>query len=179
MNTHPTTTSTNNGVQSSELMELFEAELKDIYWAENALTKAIPKMIEKASSQYLVEALEKHLSETKEQIKRLEEIFRIIGKQAKAETCEAMEGLIKEAEQIMEKSKEGPMRDAGIISAAQKVEHYEIASYGTLRQFADTLELIQVSELLETTLNEEKMADTTLSRVAVSTINPEASTKEK
>lgn len=169
------TTSVNKGLQSSQLMKLFEAELKDIYWAEKALTNAIPKMIEKASSQHLVEALENHLKETTEQVKRVEDIFNIIGKNAEAETCEAMQGLIDEAEQIMEESEEGPMRDAGIIAAAQKVEHYEIASYGTLRQFADTLDLQDVSALLDATLEEEKMADVTLSRVAVSTINIEAS----
>jgi ferritin-like metal-binding protein YciE len=178
MNTN-STTQTDIGLQSSQLMELFEAELKDIYWAEIALTEAIPKMIENSSSKYLIEALETHLKETKKQVTRLEEIFKIIGKRAQQEKCEAMIGLIKEAGRIMKETEEGPMRDAGIISAAQKVEHYEIASYGTLRQFAETLKLSNVSELLETTLNEEKMADTVLSRVAVGTINLQATTKEK
>jgi ferritin-like metal-binding protein YciE len=168
------TTSENQKLQSSQLMELFEAELKDIYWAENALTKAIPKMIQKASSQHLIAALENHLNETKEQVKRLEDVFSLIGKTAESETCEAMQGLIEEAEKIMDESEEGPMRDAGIISAAQKVEHYEIASYGTLKQFATTLELQDVVTFLDATLEEEKMADVTLSRVAVSTINIEA-----
>jgi ferritin-like metal-binding protein YciE len=174
-----TTTSINNGLQSSQLMELFEAELKDIYWAENSLIHAIPKMIEKARSRQLIEALEYHLGETKEHVKRLENIFDILGKKAEAETCEAMQGLLKEAEQIMEESGEGPMRDAGIISAGQKIEHYEIASYGTLRQFADTLNLVKISILLETTLEEEKMADTTLSRVAIGIINIQAASEKK
>lgn len=166
---------TTNKLQSSQLMELFEAELKDILWAENALVKALPKMSAKASSVHLKDVLTNHLAETKEQLKRLNDVFSLIGKEAKAETCEAMKGLIEEAEQIMDESEEGPMRDAGIISAAQKVEHYEIASYGTLKQFAETLKLQDVVVLLQATLDEEKMADVTLSRVAVSTINIEAS----
>lgn len=166
--------STNGSMQSSQLMKLFEDELKDIYWAEKALTKAIPKMVKNATSQELIDALENHLEETKNQITRLEEVFESIGKKASAKKCDAMEGLIKEAEGIMEDSEEGAMRDAGIISAGQKVEHYEIASYGTLRQFAQTLGLEKVAKLLEETLNEEKAADEKLSVVATATINIEA-----
>lgn len=129
---------TGSGMQSSQLMKLFEEELKDIYWAEKALTKAIPKMIKNATSEELVEALENHLAETGKQVQRVEQVFEILGKKASAKKCEAMAGLIKEAEVIMEECKQGAMRDAGIISAAQKVEHYEIASYVTLRQFAVT-----------------------------------------
>lgn len=164
------------GMHSSELMQLFEAELKDIYWAEKALTKAIPKMIQNATSPELVEALTNHLEETKTQINRVEQVFEIIGKKATAKKCDAMEGLIKEAEGIMEDCKKGPMRDAGIISAGQKVEHYEIASYGTLRQFAETLGLNDAAELLQTTLDEEKAADVKLTEVAVSAVNVEATT---
>lgn len=167
------------GMQSSQLMKLFEDELKDIYWAEKALTKAIPKMIENATSMELIEALENHLAETEEQVVRLEEVFKSIGKKATAKKCEAMEGLIKESEGIMEACEEGPMRDAGIISAGQKVEHYEIASYGTLRQFAETLGLDEAAELLEQTLEEEKAADEKLSEVAMSAINVEASSREE
>ncbi len=161
-------------MQSSQLMELFEDELKDIYWAEKALTKAIPKMIENATSKELHSALTNHLEETKEQINRLEKVFSLIEVKAEAKKCDAMEGLIKEASHIMESCEEGSMRDAGIISAAQKVEHYEIASYGTLRQFAETLELVEVTELLATTLQEEKEADLKLSDVAMDAINVEA-----
>ncbi len=166
-------------MQSSQLMKLFEEELKDIYWAEKALTKAIPKMIKNATSAELIEALENHLMETEEQVKRVEQVFELTGKKAVAKKCEAMEGLIKEAEEIMEECEEGAMRDAGIISAGQKVEHYEIASYGTLRQFAETLGLADAAALLEETLNEEKVADEKLTEVALSAINVEASEEEE
>ena len=163
------------GMQASQLMQLFEDGLKDIYWAEQALTKAIPKMIKNATSTELVDALTHHLKETEEQIIRLEQVFGAIGKKPTAEKCDAMAGLIKEAEGIMEDCEEGAMRDAGIIAAAQKVEHYEIATYGTLRQFADTLGLNAAGDLLQTTLDEEKTADQTLTNVAVSAVNIEAS----
>jgi ferritin-like metal-binding protein YciE len=159
---------------SSKLGKLFEEELKDIYWAEKALTTAIPKMIAKATSTELVSALEDHLAETEDQVTRVEKVFEIFGKEASAKKCEAMAGLIKEAEALMEESDEGVMRDAAIISAAQKVEHYEIASYGTLRTFAQTLGLEEAVTLLETTLEEEKNADVKLTEVAVSTVNIEA-----
>ena len=166
-------------MQSSQLMKLFEEELKDIYWAEKALTKAIPKMIKNATSAELIEALDNHLMETEEQVKRVEQVFELTGKKAVAKKCEAMEGLIKEAEEIMEECEEGAMRDAGIISAGQKVEHYEIASYGTLRQFAETLGLPEAATLLEETLNEEKIADEKLTEVALSAVNVEASEEEE
>jgi len=175
------TTKSNSGASqggqqelSSQLGKLFEEQLKDIYWAEKALTKAIPKMIKKASSQELIDCLESHLAETEEQVKRAEEVFAVLGKEPKAKKCEAMDGLIKEAEEIMEESEEGPMRDAGIIAAAQKVEHYEIASYGTLRTFAGILGLDDAAEILESTLEEEKNADSKLTDVAVTAINLEA-----
>ncbi len=161
-------------MKSSQLMELFEDELKDIYWAENALTKAIPKMIKNATSKELNKALTSHLEETKEHITRLEKVFSLIEVKAVSKKCEAMEGLIKEATEIMESCEEGSMRDAGIISAAQKVEHYEIATYGTLRQFAETLKLPKVVDLFEKTLQEEKEADLKLSDVAMAAINVEA-----
>jgi ferritin-like metal-binding protein YciE len=165
--------SADTAVQSSQLMKLFEDELKDLYWAEKAITKAIPKMIKNATSQELIDALTSHLTETEEQINRLEVVFESIGEKASAKKCEAMEGLIKEAEVKMESCEEGAMCDAGIISAAQKIEHYEIASYGTLCQFAETLGLQEVEALLEDTLMEEKAADEKLSEVAQS-INMEA-----
>ena len=172
------TTKANSGAAqndlSSQLGKLFEEQLKDIYWAEKALTKAIPKMIKKASSQELIDALENHLEETEAHVTRAEEVFAVLGKEPKAKKCEAMDGLIKEAEGIMEESEEGAMRDAGIIAAAQKVEHYEIASYGTLRTFASILGIDQAVELLESTLEEEKNADSTLTDVAMTAINLEA-----
>src|SRR6478735_947776 len=118
---------------ASKLGKLFEDELKDIYWAERALTKAIPKMIKNATSEELKTALQEHLAVTEQQVTRVEQVFESIGTKAQAKKCEAMEGLIKEAGEIMESTEEGAVRDAGIISAGQKVEHYEIASYGTLR----------------------------------------------
>lgn len=166
---------TNTAMQSSQLMRLFEDELKDIYWAEKALTKAIPKMIKNATSSDLIDALTNHLDETKNQITRLEKVFESIDTKAAGKECDAMKGLIKESESIMEACEAGAMRDAGIISAGQKVEHYEIASYGTLRQFAETLGLTEAVTLLEKNLEEEKSADKKLSIVATKTINVEAS----
>jgi ferritin-like metal-binding protein YciE len=165
-------------MKSSQLMELFEDGLKDIYWAENALLKAIPKMIKQTTSDELNEALTSHLEETKGQITRLEKVFSLIKVKAEGEKCEAMNGLIKEASEIMESCEEGSMRDAGIISAAQKIEHYEIATYGTLRQFAETLSLSEVEELLATTLQEEKEADLKLSEVAMDAVNVDAAEEE-
>jgi ferritin-like metal-binding protein YciE len=156
------------------LQELFEDELKDIYWAEKALTKAIPKMIKNASSSELKDALQEHLTVTEGQVRRLDEVFAAIEKKPQAKKCEAMEGLLKEAESIMEGTQTGVVRDAGIISAAQKVEHYEIASYGTLCSFANTLGLDDAADLLKETLNEEKEADELLTKIAESSINIEA-----
>jgi len=170
-------TATNKNIQESQLMRLFEDELKDIYWAEKALTKAIAKMIKNATSEELIKALEAHLGETEEHVTRAEEIFDIIGIKAVAKKCEATAGLIEEAVQIMEECDKGAMRDAGIISAAQKVEHYEIATYGTLSQFAKTLGLKEVVSILESTLKEEKAADKKLSEVAVAEINVEAASE--
>jgi ferritin-like metal-binding protein YciE len=173
--------SSNNGaIEESVLMTLFENELKDIYWAEKALVKALPKMAKKASSDRLVEALENHLEETEGHVTKLERVFELIGKKAVAKKCEAMDGLIKEGEEIMKESEEGPMRDAGIISASQKVEHYEIASYGTLRVFARTLNLDEeVATILDEILDEEKNADVSLTEIAESTINVEAAMEEE
>ncbi|HWH61649.1 MAG TPA: ferritin-like domain-containing protein [Ginsengibacter sp.] len=154
--------------------ELFEDELKDIYWAEKALTKAIPKMIKNTTTEELATALEDHLEVTKGQVDRLEKVFRSLGKAARAKKCEAMDGLIKEAEEIMENTPEGVVRDAGIISAAQKVEHYEIATYGTLCAFAKTLGENESMNLLQQTLDEEKEADETLTEIAESSVNLEA-----
>lgn len=174
----PTNASTKVMIKHSQLMKLFEDELKDIYWAEKALTKAIPKMIKNATSSELLGALKNHLAETNEQVSRLEQVFASIEKKAVAKKCEAMDGLIREAGEIMESCEKGAMRDAGIISAAQKVEHYEIATYGTLHQFATTLGLAEAASLLEETLTEEKSADAKLTEVAVATINIEAAELE-
>ena len=162
------------GIEKSLLVRLFEDELKDIYWAEKELVRAIPKMIKNATSDELIEGLTMHLEETIVHVDRLEEVFEAIDQKPEAVKCEAMAGLVKEAVQIMEECEEGPMRDAGIISAAQKVEHYEIATYGTLAQFAKTLGLEDVADILEETLEEEKAADRSLTEIAIATINLEA-----
>lgn len=156
------------------LRELFVDELKDIYWAEKALTKAIPKMIDNATSSDLIQALTKHLGETENQITRLERVFSSIGEEAETKKCQATAGLIEEAEEIMDSTEKGVVRDAGIISAAQKVEHYEIATYGTLRTFAQTLGEHEAMTLLQETLDEEKGADHKLTEIAESHINAEA-----
>jgi ferritin-like metal-binding protein YciE len=164
--------------QSTGLRKLFENELKDIYWAEKALLKAIPKMAKKATADDLVSALKTHLSETEGQVKRLEQVFDSIGTKAVAKKCEAMDGLIKEAEEIMEETAEGVVRDAGIISAAQKVEHYEIATYGTLCAFAKTLGEDDAAALLHETLEEERGADEKLSSIAESFVNTDAADED-
>jgi len=169
----------NEPMERSLLMKLFVDELKDIYWAEKALTKALPKMVKNASSPELVEALETHLEETEAQVAKVEQVFELIGEKAVAKKCEAMAGLVKESEEIMKDTEKGPQRDAGIISAGQKVEHYEIASYGTLRTFAQTLGLDDAAAILEEILEEEKNADATLTEVALSAINVEAMEEEE
>ena len=158
----------------SKLFKFFEEELQDIYWAENALVKAIPKMSEHATSPDLKNALDMHLNETKGHVDRLEQVFRIIGRDAESKKCEAMDGIIDEGEEIIDDTEEGAMRDAGIIAAGQKVEHYEIASYGTLRNYAEVLGFPDAVSLLEMTLQEEKAADEKLTELAVSSINEAA-----
>lgn len=166
--------SKNSSKEAQGLRELFEDSLKDIYWAEKALTKALPKMAKNATSEELVSALEDHLTVTEGQVTRLEEVFELLGKTARAKKCDAMEGLIKEGESIMEETAEGAVRDAGIIAAGQKVEHYEIATYGTLCAFAKLLGEDAAAALLEESLNEEKEADIKLTEVAETSINIEA-----
>jgi len=157
------------------LQELFEDQLKDILGAERALINAIPKMIDNASSPELIDALTEHLEFTNQQVSRLDKVFESIGIKSEAKRCVAMEGLVKEAEEVMQSTEEGVVRDAGIILAAQKVEHYEIATYGTLLSFANVLGEEEAASLLEDTLNEEKEADIKLTEIAETTINIEAS----
>ena len=161
------------------LRELFVDSLKDIYWAEKALTKALPKMAKNATSQNLIDAINDHLKVTEGQVARLEEVFASVGEKATAKKCDAMEGLIKEGEGIMEETEIGAVRDAGIIAASQKIEHYEIATYGTLAAFAKTLGEDAAVELLVQTLNEEKEADITLTEAAYNTINFDASEEDE
>ena len=163
---------------ASGLTDLFEDGLKDIYWAEKALLKALPKMSKNATSPELVDAINSHLAETEEHVVRLEQVFQSIGKKATGKRCDAMEGLIEEGEGILEETEAGVVRDAGIIAASQKIEHYEIATYGTLRQFAETLGLTEAASLLELTLDEEKGADKKLTEVAVNAVNIEAAEQD-
>jgi ferritin-like metal-binding protein YciE len=167
-------------VTDSALNELFLDELKDIYWAEKHLTKALPKMAKAATTDELRTAIENHLAETENHVSRLEQAFESIGEKAVAKKCEAMAGLIKEGEEIIADTEKGTItRDAGIISAAQKVEHYEIASYGTLRTLAGVLGYNTAAELLEATLKEEKKPDELLTQVAESSINQSAKSEKK
>lgn len=158
------------------LGELFKDSLKDIYWAEKALVKALPKMMKNASNEVLVDAIGGHLEVTKLQVTRLEDVFASIGLKPQAKECAAMQGLIEEAEEIMEEASNDYVRDAGIIAAAQKVEHYEIASYGTLRAFALALGFEDAASLLGETLEEEKEADDALTEIAEDSINSDAVT---
>ncbi|HET6724136.1 MAG TPA: ferritin-like domain-containing protein [Chitinophagaceae bacterium] len=160
---------------NSQLEKLFTDSLKDIYWAEKHLTKALPKMKKAATTDELKSAIEEHLAQTEEQVTRLEQVFELCGKKAQAKKCDAMEGLIKEGESVVEDTEDDSMtRDAGIIMAAQQVEHYEIATYGSLVQFARTLGMDEAAALLEQTLEEEKETDQKLSQIAESSINEEA-----
>lgn len=152
------------------LHEFFVDGLKDIYYAEKALTKAIPKMIKNSTSPHLIQALTNHLEETEGQVARLEDVFESINEKAQAKKCDAIEGLIKEAEGIMSETDKGTMRDAGIIAAGQKVEHYEIATYGTLAAYAGILGLEAAKGLLAASLAEEKAADEKLTEITPSAL---------
>jgi ferritin-like metal-binding protein YciE len=156
------------------LLKLFENELKDIYWVEKTLEKEIPKMIEKATSEDLRNALQEHLDVTIVQAERLEKVFGILGSEVRGKKCEAMVGILKEGRDVIESMDEESTCDAGIILAAQKVEHYEIATYGTLCEFAKLLDMDDAAELFAATLEEEKQADATLTEVAESSVNIEA-----
>src|ERR1700759_226966 len=159
----------------SALKELFVDELKDIYWAEKHLASALPKMIKGATSDDLKETITNHLEETKNHVSRLENVFQSIGEKAAAKKCLAMEGLLKEASELLEDTEKGTaVRDVAIISAAQKVENYDIASYGTLRPLSGTLGFSKPQSLLDETLAEEKNADSLLTQVAENYVNEAA-----
>jgi ferritin-like metal-binding protein YciE len=168
------------GAGNSQLEKLFHDSLKDIYWAEKALTKSLAKLMKKSTAEELRSAIGEHIEQTQEQVGRLEEVFELIEQKAQAKKCEAMEGLIKEAESIVEETEDGSAtRDAGIIMACQKVEHYEIATYGSLVSIAHTLGLDEAASILEQTLEEEKETDQILTQVAESNINWEAEQEEE
>ncbi|WP_111671021.1 YciE/YciF ferroxidase family protein [Algoriphagus litoralis] len=163
-------------MKNSKLHKLFLHELKDIYWAEKHLVKALPKMMKAATSEKLKRAIETHTTETEEQITRLEAVFELMEEKAQAKKCEAMSGLLEEATTILDDTSEDTMvRDAGIIIACQKVEHYEIASYGCLIALAKKMGHTQAAEKLTQTLEEEKKTDQTLTELAESEINDQAS----
>jgi ferritin-like metal-binding protein YciE len=170
-----TVTKTGAAKDNTQLEKLFTDSLKDIYWAEKHLTKALPKMQKAATTGELKTAIEEHLTQTQQHVTRLEQVFELFGKKAQAKKCDAMEGLIKEGESVVEETEAGSMtRDAGIIMAAQKVEHYEIATYGTLVQLAKTMSNDEAAELLQQTLDEEKETDRGLTGIAENCINWEA-----
>lgn len=160
------------------LNTLLEEELKDIYSAEKQLLRALPKMAKKATSPELKTALQEHLEVTRSQVERLESVFQELGKSPKAKTCAAMKGLIEEATEMMEEDAEDAVMDAAIIGCAQKVEHYEIATYGTLRTWAAQVGEETAAELLEQTLKEEEEADERLTGIAESGVNQEADEEE-
>lgn len=159
---------------AKELKDLFEDSLKDIYWAEKALVKALPTMMKNATDEKLKTAIENHLAETETHVERLEECFKALGKKAQAKKCDAMQGLLDEGKSIIEETEPGTVRDAGIIAAAQKVEHYEIATYGTLAAFAKVLQEEDCLKHLLETLNEEKKCDQLLTKVADTNLNSKA-----
>lgn len=162
--------------QTNTMLEKFMIDsLKDIYWAEKHLTKALPKLQKAATSEELKQALQDHLTVTEEQVSRLEQVFELLGKKAQAKKCEAMEGLSKEADTVVEDTEAGTStRDVAIIIACQKVEHYEIATYGGLTQLANTMGFTEVADLLGQTLAEEKEADELLTSIAENDINLQA-----
>ena len=155
--------------------DLFLEQIEDLYDAEKRLVKALPKMAEASSSDQLRRAFEMHLEQTKGQVERLDRIFGELGKKAKGETCEAMKGLIEEGEDTISNIQEPNLRDAGLIAAANRVEHYEIAAYGSAKAFAQMLGRTQAVSLLEQTLEEEKQADQKLTRLAETMVNQKAS----
>lgn len=156
------------------LNELLIEELKDLYDAEHQLTKALPKMAKAATSEQLKTAFNQHLSETENQISRLEQVFEVMGQKATRKTCKAMKGLVEEGDELMKEDAEPEVLDAGLIAAAQKVEHYEIASYGTVRTYAELLGLNEAVDLLQQTLDEEANTDEKLTQLAESSINLQA-----
>ena len=158
----------------TSLRDLLVHEMQDLYDAEKQLVKALPKVIEAASSSELKEAIEGHLEKTREHVKRLERAFQHLGEKAKGMHCDAMEGLLEEGEGMMEEEGDDSVIDAGIIAAAQKVEHYEIASYGCVCTWAESLGESEVAELLSETLGEEKEADEKLTEIAESNVNQQA-----
>jgi ferritin-like metal-binding protein YciE len=161
--------------EEGKLKEFFHEEIKDIYWAEKKLVQTLPKLAKASTSDELRDAFTNHLEETKEHVARLEQVFELLGEKAQAKKCDAMEGITEEGASVIEDTDEGTStRDAALILAGQKAEHYEIATYGGLAQIAKTLGLEDIASILETTLEEEKKADSTLTDLAEGSVNEQA-----
>ena len=156
------------------LQDLYVEQLQDLYDAENQLVKALPKMAKAASEPQLQQAFEQHLTQTKTHVERIEQIFKTMGSSPKGKSCKAMKGLIEEGEEMIKQRADAAVRDAGLIAAAQRVEHYEIAGYGCVRTYADMLGMTDASALLQQTLNEEGKTDKELTLLAERVINLEA-----
>jgi ferritin-like metal-binding protein YciE len=160
--------------KEKDLNELFLDTLKDIYYAEKQILKALPKMAKAATSEDLQAAFEKHHQETEGQVERLEQVFELLGKPARGKKCDAIEGIIEEGKEIMEEYADTPALDAGLLAAAQAVEHYEISRYGTLKAWALKLDMKDAARLLDQTLSEEKKTDDTLTKIAEKAVNYQA-----
>ena len=160
--------------KSKHLKDLFHDTLKDVYYAERKILKALPKMARAAQSEDLKAAFEKHKEETEGQVERLQKVFEILGKPARGKTCDAIEGIISEGEEIMDEFKGAPALDAGLISSAQAVEHYEITRYGTLHRWAKELGMKDAADLLNETLQEEWKTDEDLTKLADAKVNDHA-----
>lgn len=159
---------------ASTLQELFLTHLQDIYHGEKQILKALPKMAKSATTPELKQAFEKHHDQTEGQVERLQRIFELMNKSARGKTCEAIEGLVEEGKEVMTETQSGEVMDAGLIAAAQAVEHYEIARYGTLRSWAEQLGMKEAAKLLGETLAEEKQTDELLNKIAKSSVNRKA-----
>jgi ferritin-like metal-binding protein YciE len=157
-----------------KLEDLFLHLLKDLYHAEKQALRAMPKMAKSCESDELRQAFELHREETVQQVQRLEQVFEMMGRKPRAETCQAIQGLVEEAKEVMDEAEDPDVMDAGILAAAQAIEHYEIARYGTLRAWAEELGMNDAATLLQQTLDEEKKTDKLLSEIAVSRLNREA-----
>jgi len=166
-------------MKPQSLQDLWVEELRDLYNAENQIIKTLPKLARSADSDELRTAFEEHLEQTREHVERLEQIFDELDKSPKGKKCAGMEGLIDEGKEFLDEDPECPVLDAGLIGAAQKVEHYEIATYGGLAQLARTLGQEEIADILEETLSEEKEADELLTNIAENSINYEAAEEEE
>lgn len=166
---------TTSKAESNKFRKFFIDQLKDIYWAENALLEALPKMADAATSKKLAKAFEKHTKETEGQVQILDQVFELMGEKAEGKKCEAMAGIVKEAESVIKDTEnDSYTRDAGLVLAGQKTEHYEIASYGALVEFAKQMGETKVAQLLQKILEEEKKTDVTLTMVSEDGVNEEA-----